>query len=221
VAAGVIVWLFALVLARRVLVLSLAVGGLAGGSTVARTVVGGGPLVPAELSELQSAFNAMAEAMERSRRDEKAARLRAEDASRSKSAFLANMSHELRTPLNAVLGFTEVILAETFGKIGSARYTEYLKDIRTSARHLLALINDLLDLSRIEAGALTLTDGWMPLAAALEESAALFREICAAKGLTLQVELPVELEGRDVEEAAYALGAGADRLLLDNMTPGE
>ncbi|HMA15714.1 MAG TPA: sensor histidine kinase [Kiloniellaceae bacterium] len=192
VAAGVTGWLFARDMARRLREVSQAVRGMAAGDTAARTEVGGGPLVPAELSELQSAFNAMAEAMERSRRDEKAARLRAEDASRSKSAFLANMSHELRTPLNAVLGFTEVILAETFGKIGSARYTEYLMDIRTSARHLLALINDLLDLSRIEAGALKLTDGWMPLAAALEESATLFREICAAKGLTLRLELPAE-----------------------------
>jgi signal transduction histidine kinase len=191
-AAGVAGWLFARDMARRLRQVSQAVHGMAAGDTGARTEVGGGPLVPAELSELQSAFNAMAEVMERSRRDEKAARLRAEDASRSKSAFLANMSHELRTPLNAVLGFTEVILAETFGKIGSARYTEYLKDIRTSAHHLLALINDLLDLSRIEAGALTLSDGWMPLAGALEESAALFRESCAAKGLMLHLELPSE-----------------------------
>src|SRR5690606_6534978 len=191
-AAGVTGWLFARDMTRRLREVSQAVRGMAAGDTAARTEAGGGPLVPAELRELQSAFNAMAEAMERSRRDEKAARLRAEDASRSKSAFLANMSHELRTPLNAVLGFTEVILAETFGKIGSPRYTEYLEDIRTSGRHLLALIDDLLDLSRIEPAALKLTDGWMPLAAALEESAALFREICAAKGLTLRLELPVE-----------------------------
>jgi signal transduction histidine kinase len=130
----------------------------------------------------------MAEAMERSKRDEHEARLRAEEANRSKSAFLANMSHELRTPLNAILGFSEVILAETFGKIGSARYEEYLEDIRGSARHLLDLINDLLDLSRIEAGAVKLNEAWFPVADALEKSAGMFRENCAAGGLELSVE---------------------------------
>jgi len=136
--------------------------------------------------------------MERSKRDEQDARLRAEEANRSKSAFLANMSHELRTPLNAVLGFSEVILAETFGKIGSERYTEYLQDIRASARHLLALINDLLHgeecgagcRERIEAGAVKLNDAWIELSEALEESAGMFREACDRKGLTLRLEEP-------------------------------
>ncbi|MGF1592700.1 MAG: sensor histidine kinase [Kiloniellaceae bacterium] len=189
-AALLIGYLVAFYMTRPLRAVSLAVRRMAAGNTEARTDVSSGVLVPAEVRELQTAFNAMAEAMERSKRDEQEARLRAEEANRSKSAFLANMSHELRTPLNAVLGFSEVILAETFGKIGSARYTEYLGDIRTSARHLLALINDLLDLSRIEAGAMKLDDNWISLGDVLDESSAMFRENCARKGVTLRLEAP-------------------------------
>ena len=191
-AAALIGYLVAHYMTRPLRAVSQAVRRMAAGNTEARTRVSTGLLVPEELRDLQTAFNAMAEAMERSKREEQAARERAEEANRSKSAFLANMSHELRTPLNAVLGFSEVILAETFGKIGSARYTEYLQDIRTSARHLLALINDLLDLSRIEAGAMKLDDSWVVLAEALEESAAMFRDSCAGKGLALRLDLPAE-----------------------------
>ncbi len=83
---------------------------------------------------------------------------KAEQANRAKSAFLANMSHELRTPLNAVIGFSEVIESELFGPTGSPKYVGYAKDIRTSGQHLLELINDILDLSKIESGADTLIE---------------------------------------------------------------
>jgi signal transduction histidine kinase len=76
----------------------------------------------------------------------------AERADRAKSAFLANTSHELRTPLNAIIGFAEVIRSGVFGQVDNARYLEYLKDIHDSGRHLLRIINDILDLSKIEAG---------------------------------------------------------------------
>lgn len=75
----------------------------------------------------------------------------AEEASRIKSNFLATISHEFRTPLNAILGFSEIIKAESFGKIGIAKYAEYIDDIHSSGRHLLDLINDVLDISEIEA----------------------------------------------------------------------
>jgi signal transduction histidine kinase len=189
-AALLIGYLVAFYMTRPLRAVSRAVRRMAAGNIEARTRVSTGILVPEEVRDLQTSFNVMAEAMERSKRDEQDARLRAEEANRSKSAFLANMSHELRTPLNAVLGFSEVILAETFGKIGSERYTEYLQDIRASARHLLALINDLLDLSRIEAGAVKLNDTWIELSEALEESAGMFREACDRKGLTLRLEGP-------------------------------
>lgn len=80
----------------------------------------------------------------------------AQDAYRSKSAFLALMSHELRTPLNAIIGFSEVLSCGLFGPLGSTRYTEYANDIHSAGKHLLNLINDILDLSKAEAGRLEL-----------------------------------------------------------------
>ncbi|WP_185984860.1 PAS domain-containing sensor histidine kinase [Aureimonas mangrovi] len=81
-----------------------------------------------------------------------AARRQAEDASLHKSRFLANISHELRTPLNAIIGFADVMTSETYGPIGHERYMEYLGDIKRSGHHVLDLVNDLLDISKIEAG---------------------------------------------------------------------
>src|SRR3546814_5905115 len=93
--------------------------------------------------------------MARSKRRNRAlerARQAAEEASLSKTRFLANMSHELRTPLNAIIGFAEVIRKEMLGPIGNARYTEYVDDILSSGQHLLSLINNILDMSKIESG---------------------------------------------------------------------
>jgi PAS domain S-box-containing protein len=81
-----------------------------------------------------------------------AARSEAERASAAKTDFLAKVSHEIRTPLNAIIGFAEVMMEERFGPLGNERYKEYLKDIHTSGAHVLSLVNDLLDLSKIEAG---------------------------------------------------------------------
>ncbi len=85
------------------------------------------------------------------------AKRQAERASALKSDFLAKISHEIRTPLNAILGFAEVIMEERFGPIGNERYKDYLKDIHVSGTHVMSLVNDLLDLSKIEAGKLELT----------------------------------------------------------------
>lgn len=85
-----------------------------------------------------------------------AARREAERANAAKSDFLAKVSHEIRTPLNAIIGFAEVMMEERFGPMGNKRYKEYLKDIHTSGAHVLSLVNDLLDLSKIEAGKMEL-----------------------------------------------------------------
>ena len=92
-------------------------------------------------------------------REIETARKDAEHASALKSDFLAKVSHEIRTPLNAILGFAEVIMEERFGPIGNERYKDYLKDIHSSGAHVMSLVNDLLDLSKIEAGKLELTFG--------------------------------------------------------------
>lgn len=95
---------------------------------------------------------------------------RAEAANKAKSEFLANMSHELRTPLNAILGFSEILLTGMFGPIGSPKYSEYAKDIHESGKHLLNVINDILDMSKIEAGQMRIRCETIDLAPLIEES---------------------------------------------------
>lgn len=94
---------------------------------------------------------------------------RAESANRSKSEFLANMSHELRTPLNAIIGFSEVMQSELFGPMGSEKYFEYSRDINKSGQYLLDVINDILDMSKIEAGRVTLDLQATPLSRIVED----------------------------------------------------
>lgn len=93
----------------------------------------------------------------------------AESAAQLKGTFLANMSHELRTPLNAVIGFSEIIKNEIYGKIGSQKYIEYAEDIHNSGVHLLDLINEILDLSKIEAGAQEIFEERLSINALVEE----------------------------------------------------
>jgi two-component system cell cycle sensor histidine kinase PleC len=103
-------------------------------------------------TQLGFANEDMAREIEEARDEALKKRFEAEAANASKTAFLANMSHELRTPLNAILGFSEIIARECLGPVGSPRYKEYAADIHNSGAHLLSLINDLLDVAKIEAG---------------------------------------------------------------------
>ena len=104
-----------------------------------------------------------------------AARRAAEAANAQKSDFLAKISHEIRTPLNAIIGFSEVMMEERFGPIGNERYRDYLRDIHVSGAHLMSLINDLLDLSKIEAGKLDLSFEAVPVNAVIQECVALMQ----------------------------------------------
>ncbi len=111
-----------------------------------------------------------------------------EAASRHKSEFLANMSHELRTPLNAVIGFSEVLLQRMFGEL-NAKQDEYLKDIYASGQHLLSLINDILDLSKVEAGRMELAPAPFHLPGALENAVTLVRERASRHGIALELHV--------------------------------
>ena len=107
-----------------------------------------------------------------------------EAASRHKSEFLANMSHELRTPLNAIIGFSEVLAEKMFGDVND-KQAEYLQDILESGRHLLSLINDILDLSKIEAGHMELEPADFDLPSAIGNALTLVRERATRRGITL------------------------------------
>lgn len=114
---------------------------------------------------------------------------RAEAANRSKSEFLANMSHELRTPLNAVIGFSEVMLAQMFGPMGSEKYAEYARDIHKSGQFLLDVINDILDMSKIEAGRMQLECDTLELNAVLDEVMRLVGPRAFEGGISIEREV--------------------------------
>ncbi len=119
----------------------------------------------------------------------------AEQANRAKSAFLANMSHELRTPLNAIMGFSEVMKEQHLGPMSNPRYLSYAGDILASGRYLLGIINDILDLSKIEAGKMTVENAEeFPLCQALEGSLS----ICTALGEKFGVRIESRLPPEDV-----------------------
>ncbi len=111
-----------------------------------------------------------------------------EVANKHKSEFLANMSHELRTPLNAIIGFSEVLLEKMFGEI-NAKQQDYLSDIHSSGRHLLALINDILDLSKIEAGRMELEPSDFDVPTALQNAMTLVRERAQRHGIALSLQI--------------------------------
>jgi two-component system cell cycle sensor histidine kinase PleC len=114
---------------------------------------------------------------------------RAEDANQAKSKFLANMSHELRTPLNAIIGFSEIMESGMFGPLGAGKYIEYSQDIRESGEYLLDVINDILDMSKIEAGGIRLAPEAVDLDALLADCIRVLSTRASEKGLTLNAEV--------------------------------
>ncbi|HEX8901216.1 PAS domain-containing sensor histidine kinase [Vitreimonas sp.] len=140
-------------------------------------------------------------------------RQKAEEASRAKSTFLANMSHELRTPLNAVIGFSEIMSKELFGPIGNEQYKQYSSDIFDSGNHLLDLINDILDMAKIEANKLTLTPRPLDPSVAIDQAVRLTKRKAEEKGLSIVVDaedLPeIEADHRAVKQILLNLLSNA------------
>ena len=125
-----------------------------------------------------------------------------EIANQHKSAFLASMSHELRTPLNAIIGFSEVLLARYFGELNE-KQDDYLKDIHNSGKHLLNLINDVLDLSKVEAGRMELDLSRFDLPSALADAMTLIRERATKHGIGLGLDVAPEIESVEADERKF------------------
>ena len=145
-----------------------------------------GSLVIENSHKTQIDLEQLAADLVHARDDAETQRAAALRANASKSAFIANMSHELRTPLNAILGFSEIIAAQAYGPDAQERYREYAADIGASGRHLLSLINDMLDIAKIEAGKLELNREWLD-GSVLAQVLHLVHDRAAARNVTLCV----------------------------------
>jgi signal transduction histidine kinase len=167
-------------------------GHLIGGLTVIRKATGA--FAPEDIALLQTFATQSALAIQNARLfreiEDKSRQL--EVASQHKSEFLANMSHELRTPLNAIIGFSEVLTDRMFGELNE-KQEEYLKDIHASGTHLLSLINDILDLSKIEAGRMELELSEFDLPTAIENALMLIRERAGRRSIALHTSIDSRL----------------------------
>ena len=159
------------------------------------------------------------------------ARQQAEKASSAKSEFLARISHEIRTPLNSIIGFSEVMMNERFGPIGNDRYRQYLRDIHASGGHLISLINDLLDLSKIEAGKLELTFVNVDLNDLVQQCVAIMQQQANEERVIIRTSLgaslpPIVADARSVRQIALNLlsnsikftGAGGQVIVSTALT---
>ncbi len=164
-----------------------------------------------EINDLRAAFNAMVLRIRRSHRTEIAARKEAQEATRIKSRFLANMSHELRTPLNAIIGFAEVTQRRLKGP-DQDRDREYVGYIHDSGHHLLSIINDLLDLSRIEAGARDLDEEDVDIGATIHEVRAMLGTLPDEK------QISIVLSGAEDETMLWADRRAVKQILLNLAT---
>jgi signal transduction histidine kinase len=147
--------------------------------------------------KLQGVFAAARDVTERKRFEQSL-----QEANRMKSEFLANMSHELRTPLNGIIGFTEFLIDEMPGPL-KPEQKEYLGDVLSSARHLLQLINDVLDLAKVEAGKMELHPETFPVHKAVEEVAAVIKGIAQKKHIAVGIEIGAELDAVTLDEHKF------------------
>ena len=161
------------------------------------------------------------------------ARLQAEQVSAAKSEFLAKTSHEIRTPLNAIIGFSEVMMNERFGPVGNERYRQYLRDIHASGGHLISLVNDLLDLSKIESGKLNLTFVNVNLNELVRQCVAILQQQANHERVIIRTSLatlpPIVADARSVRQIALNLlsnsikftGAGGQVIVSTALTDND
>jgi signal transduction histidine kinase len=147
------------------------------------------------------------------------ANVRIAEANQAKSQFLANMSHELRTPLNAIIGFADVLGQRMFGEL-NARQTEYVDDIVGSGRHLLSLINDILDLAKVEAGRMTLEPASFSLRETLGTGITMVRERASSHGIALSLEVASDVDvitadERKIKQVVFNLLSNAVKFTPD------
>ncbi len=199
VAAALISWALAGLLVRPVEAAARAAKEIAAGHLEARVPAYSGG-APAEYRELGTAFNDMAQgvATAQAERDEAEkhrldALVSAEQANRAKSDFLANMSHELRSPLNAIIGFSDLMKRQPWGPLGDDRYKGYAQDINWSSQHLLSVINDMLDISKIEAGKATLKECDVDLDSVVNECRTMMAVRSHESGVELCANVPADM----------------------------
>jgi signal transduction histidine kinase len=194
-----------------------AVRAFAAGKTDARATVDRAD----DIGDVSQAFNAMADYITNSHRDLTNAQQELQhrnaalvDANRTKSNFLANMSHELRTPLNAIIGFAEILRYQMFGPLGNDRYVGYVDDIQRSGQHLLSLINDILDMSKIEAGRQALKLERQVLSPLVERSIRMAQPIAERRAVNLKfhangADLSANCDSRAVTQMVINLVSNA------------
>ncbi len=151
-----------------------------------------------QLTDANTRLQSEIEERERAQREMRQAKELADTANQAKSAFLANMSHELRTPLNAVIGFSELLEQEIFGDLND-KQTAYVGNVLVSGRHLLQLVNDILDISKVEAGRMDLAYELTPIGSIVDVVRGVIQAVATKKGINLEVSVPNELPDVQVD----------------------
>jgi signal transduction histidine kinase len=190
-----------------------------GGLVVARNTPGAFPPNVVELVQTFASQSALAIQNARLYREVEDKSQQLEVVSQHKSEFLANMSHELRTPLNAIIGFSEVLLERMFGELND-KQAEYLQDVLTSGQHLLSLINDILDLSKVEAGQMELEVSTFSLRTVLENGLTIVKERASRHGIALSLAIEpgldlIAADERKVKQVVFNLLSNAVKFTSD------